>query len=51
MSASAAALYRPPAPRPLSPTLSLLRVLASRPRSLLSLVPAEAYRSMAILSA
>ncbi len=37
-------LYRPPAPRPLSPTLSLVRMLATRPRSLLSLVPAAAYR-------
>jgi cytochrome P450 len=43
-----AALYRPPAPRPLPPTLSLLRVLAQRPRSLLSLVPADAYRKMAV---
>lgn len=40
------ALYRPPAPRPMSPTLSLLRVLAMQPRSLLSLVPKEAYTEM-----
>ncbi len=41
-------LYRPPAPRPLTPTLSLVRMLATRPRSLLSLVPAAAYSEMAI---
>lgn len=41
-----ASLYRPPAPRPLSPLLSLARVLASRPRSLLGLVPEAAYREM-----
>ncbi len=41
-----ASLYRPPAPTPLSPTLSLLRVLAMQPRSLLSLVPKEAYTEM-----
>jgi cytochrome P450 len=41
-------LFRPPAPRPMSPTLSLVRVLAQRPRSLLSLVPADAYRKMAV---
>jgi cytochrome P450 len=35
--------YRPPAPRPLSPTLSLLRMAWTSPRSLLSLVPAAAY--------
>jgi cytochrome P450 len=47
MTASAgSALYRPPAPRPLPPTLSLIRVLASQPRSLLSLVPEAAYRDM-----
>ncbi|MGL4440566.1 MAG: cytochrome P450, partial [Bosea sp. (in: a-proteobacteria)] len=39
-------LYRPPAPKPMSPTLSLLRVLAMQPRSLLSLVPKEAYTEM-----
>jgi cytochrome P450 len=41
-----ASLYRPPAPRPMSPTLSLLRVLAMQPRSLLSLVPRQAYTEM-----
>jgi hypothetical protein len=30
----------------MSPTLSLLRVLAMQPRSLLSLVPKEAYTEM-----
>ena len=39
-------LYRPPAPWPMSPGLSLLRVLAMQPRSLLSLVPKEAYTEM-----
>jgi cytochrome P450 len=39
-------LYRPPAPNPLSPVLSLLRVIWKRERSLLSLVPQEAYREM-----
>jgi cytochrome P450 len=39
-------LYRPPAPVPMSPTMSLLRVLAMQPRSLLSLVPKEAYTEM-----
>jgi len=37
-------LYRPPAPRPLSPTLSLLRTLLRFERDLLSLLPEEAYR-------
>jgi cytochrome P450 len=46
MTTSAPALHRPPAPRPLSPILSLLRVLTMRPRSLLSLVPEAAYREM-----
>lgn len=46
--APGAGLYRPPAPRPLSPTLSLVRMLATRPRSLLSLVPADAYREMVV---
>ena len=40
------ALYRPPAPVPLSPLVSLLRVLTSQPRSLLGLVPKEAYTEM-----
>jgi cytochrome P450 len=39
-------LYRPPAPVPLSPLVSLLRVLTSQPRSLLGLVPKEAYTEM-----
>jgi cytochrome P450 len=46
--AGPASLYRPPAPAPLSPTLSLLRAVAMQPRSLLSLVPAEAYEKMAL---
>ncbi len=46
MSVDTSQLYRPPAPQPLSPGLSLLRVLAMQPRSLLSLVPKEAYTEM-----
>ncbi|MCR9255552.1 MAG: cytochrome P450 [Alphaproteobacteria bacterium] len=37
-------LYRPPAPKPLSPTLSLLRTLMRGERDLLGLLPEEAYR-------
>ena len=43
---NASSLYRPPAPVPLSPLVSLLRVLTSQPRSLLGLVPKEAYTEM-----
>ena len=37
-------LYRPPAPRPMSPIASLLRTIASGQQDLLSLLPADAYR-------
>ena len=37
-------LYRPPAPSPISPVASLLRMMWKRERSLLSLVPIDAYR-------
>jgi cytochrome P450 len=41
-----AALYRPPAPRPLPPVLALLRTLRRPDRDLLSILPAAAYREL-----
>ncbi len=43
---SESTLYRPPAPSPISPVRSLLRMMWRRERSLLSLVPIDAYREM-----
>ena len=42
-------LYRPPAPTPISPVRSLLRMMWRRERSLLSLVPDEAYRELTMI--
>lgn len=42
-------LYRPPAPSPISPVRSLLRMMWRRERSLLSLVPIDAYREMTMV--
>jgi len=42
-------LYRPPAPSPISPVASLLRMMWRRERSLLSLVPIDAYREMTMV--
>ena len=41
-------LYRPPAPSPISPVRSLLRVMWRNERSLLSLVPIDAYRELSM---
>ncbi|MFN8878355.1 MAG: cytochrome P450 [Gemmatimonadota bacterium] len=43
---TAAAGYRPPAPRPMSPLPSLLRTVARRDRDLLSILPAAAYTQL-----
>ena len=42
-------LYRPPAPSPISPVRSLLRMMWRRERSLLSLVPIDAYRELTMI--
>lgn len=42
---AASSLYRPPAPAPMGPTASLLRMIGRGDRNLLDLLPAKAYRA------